>query len=48
MGITPRNQTIPYKESTQFLGMTLDSKLTVRAKAKQALNTIKVVAGKKL
>ena len=25
--ITPRNQIIPYKESTQFPGMTLDSRL---------------------
>ena len=47
------NQIIPYKESTQFLGMTLDSRLNweehinkLRPKAKRALNTIKVVAGK--
>ena len=48
-----KNKIIPLKESTQFLGMTLDSKLNwevhivrIRAKAKRALNTIKVVAGK--
>ena len=50
--ITLRNKIIPNKENTQFLGMTLDSRLKweehvdrVRAKAKIALNTIKVVAG---
>ena len=49
-----RNKIIPSKESTKFLGMTLDSRLSVeehinklKAKAKRALNTIKVVAGKK-
>ena len=49
-----RNQMIPCKESNQFLGMTVDSRLngeehtnTVRAKAKRAFNTIRVVAGKK-
>ena len=50
--ITLRNKIITNKENTQFLGMTLDSRLNweehvdrVRAKAKIALNTIKVVAG---
>ena len=40
-----RNETIPFKESTQFLGMTLDSRLNweehinnLKAKAKRALN----------
>ena len=49
-----RSKIIPYKESTQFLGMALDSRLNWeehinkwRAKAKRALDTIKVVAGKK-
>ena len=49
-----RNENIPFKESTQFLGMTLDSRLNweehinnLKAKAKRALNTMKVVAGKK-
>ena len=47
---TLENQIISYKESTQFLGITLDSRLNRekhidRVKAK-ALNTIKVVAGK--
>ena len=45
-----RNEIIPSKESTQFLEMTLDSKqikLWGTYKAKRALNTIKVVAGKK-
>ena len=53
--ITLRNKIIPNKGSTQFLGMTLDSKLNwekqidkVRAKTKREINTIKVVAGKKL
>ena len=48
-----RNKIIPSKESTLFLGMTLDNRLnweehinTLRAKAKRPLNTIKVVAGK--
>ena len=52
MKITLKKQVISYKESTKFLGMTLDSRLNweehvdrVRAKAKIALNTIKVVAG---
>ena len=46
-----RNKIIPPKESTHFLGMTLDSSLNweghikkLRAKAKRALNNIKVVA----
>ena len=46
-----RNEIIPSKESTQFLGITLDSRLNwedhikkLRAKAKRALNTIKVVS----
>ena len=45
---------IPSKESSQFLGMTLDSRLNwkehvnkLRAKAKRALNFIKLVAIKK-
>ena len=49
-----RNEIIPSKESTQFLWMTLDNRLNweeqinkLRAKVKRALNTIKVVAGKK-
>ena len=49
-----RNEIIPYKESTELFGMTQDSKLNqlehinkLRAKAKRALSTIKVVAGKK-
>ena len=49
-----KNKNIPSKESTQFLGMTLDSRLNwveyinkFRAKAKKALNTIRVVAWKK-
>ena len=48
-----RNKIIPTKESTQFFGMTLDSRLNwekhinkLRAKANRALNTIKVVAEK--
>ena len=52
--ITLGNHKIPQKESTQFLGMTLDSRLNweehiekTRAKAKRALNIIKIVAGKK-
>ena len=51
---TLRTQIIPYKESTQFLGITLDCRLNweehfdrVRAKTKRAINTNKVVAGKK-
>ena len=51
--ITLKTQTIPYKDTTQFLGMNLDSKLNweehivrVRAKTKKALNLIKVVACK--
>ena len=54
MEILLGNQIIPYRESTQFLGMTLDSRLSwgehidkTRAKAKRALNIIKIVAGKK-
>ena len=47
--IMVRNKIIPSKKSTQFLGMTLDSRLAekniLRAKAKRALNTIRVVAG---
>ena len=50
--ITPRNQIIPYRESTQFLGMTLDSRLNWdeqdKSQSKIALNIIKIVAGKKL
>ena len=49
-----RNENIPFKESTQFLGMTLYRRLNwkehinnLKAKAKRALNTMKVVAGKK-
>ena len=49
-----RNEIILSKESTHFLGMTLYSKLNweehinkLRAKAKKALNTIKVEAEKK-
>ena len=45
-----RNETIPSKESNQFLGMTQDNRLNceehinkLRANAKSALNTIKVV-----
>ena len=44
---------IPSKKSTQFWGMTLDSRLNqeehiyeLKAKAKRALNTIMMVAGK--
>ena len=51
--ITLKTQTIPYKDTTQFLGMNLESKLNweehivrVRAKTKKALNLIKVVACK--
>ena len=52
MEIILRNQIIPCKQSTQFLGMTLDSRLNLdehidRVKAERALKTIKVVAGKK-
>ena len=46
-----RNETIPFKESTEFLGMTLDSRLNwkehvagLRTKAKRYLN-IKTIAG---
>ena len=49
-----RNKIIPSKESNQFLRMTLDSRLNweehikkLRAKAKRALNAIKMVVGKK-
>ena len=48
-----RSQIIPYKESTQFLGMTLNNTLyweehidEVRAKAKKARNFIKKVTTK--
>ena len=46
-----RNETIPFKESTQFLGMTLHSRLNWEEhinnlKAKRALNTMKAIAGK--
>ena len=51
--IMMRNEIIPSKECTQFLGMTQDSRLNwkehinkLRAKAKRTLNTIKVVAGR--
>ena len=44
---------MPYEKSTQLLEMTLESRLNweehidkVRVKAKKALNSIKVVAGK--
>ena len=54
MEIMLRNEIIPSKESTHFLWMTLDSRLNwedhinkLRAKAKRALNTIKVVVGRK-
>ena len=54
MEITLRNQIIVNKESTQYLGMTLESRLNwkehidkMRKKAKRALNTIKVVVDKK-
>ena len=50
-----RNKIIPFKESIQFLGMTLDGRLNweehinkLRAKAMRALNTIRVVTSKKL
>ena len=49
-----RNEIISSKESTHFLGMTLDCRLNwekhinkLRAKAEKVLNTTKVVAGKK-
>ena len=48
-----RNKIISSKESTPFLGMTLDSRLNweeqinkLRAKTKRTLNTIREVAGK--
>ena len=48
-----RNEAIPFKESTRFLGMTLDIRLNwekhinnLKAKAKRALNTLKAIAGK--
>ena len=48
------NQIIPYKESTQPLGVTLDSRLNweehikkLRDKAKRELNSIRVVEEKK-
>ena len=48
-----RNEIIPSKENTQFLGMTLDNRLNwekhinkLRVNAKRALITIRVVAGK--
>ena len=47
-------QMVPYKENIQLLEMTLDSRLKweehinrVGAKAKRALNTVKVVANEK-
>ena len=45
MEITLRKQTIPYKESTQFLGMALVNRLNWkvhidRVRAKRALNTV--------
>ena len=53
LDIKLRNEAIPFKESTQFLGMTLDSRLNweehinnLKAKAKRALNTMKAIAGK--
>ena len=49
-----KNETIPSKERTQFLWMTLDNKLIweehidkLRKKAKKALNTIKGVVRRK-
>ena len=52
--IMQRNKIILSKESTNFVGMTLDSRLNwgehinkLRTKVKRALNTIKVVAEKK-
>ena len=42
-----RNKIMPYKESNQFLRITLDGRLTSEAKTKEALNTIQVVADKK-
>ena len=49
-----RNEIIPSNKNTQFLGMTFYSRLNwekhfnkLRAKAKRALNAIRVVAGKK-
>ena len=50
--ITLRNQTIQYKESTQFLGYSKQqielggAQNRVRAKAKRLLNTIKVVGSR--
>ena len=48
-----KNKIIPSKESNQFLGMILDIRLyweehinKLKSKAKRALNTIKVIAGK--
>ena len=48
-----RNKIIPSKESTQFLGMKLDSRLNweehinkLKTKTKRALNTINVVVKK--
>ena len=54
MEIMLRNKIKPSKESMHFLWMSLNSRLNwkkhikkLRAKAKRALNTIKVVVGKK-
>ena len=56
MEITLRNQMIPYKESNQFLGIAIKSRLNwevhidrvrARANAKRAFYTIHLVAGKR-
>ena len=51
--INLRNEAILFKESTQYQGMTLDSRLNceehinnLKAKAKRALNTMKAIAEK--